>query len=94
MEPYLLSDKHAEAAGSLLAAAFFPAAAAAFVYPDPARRARVHPAFFTAMTRLVVGHGQALGRGDPLDAVALWLSPDSAPTEARSLRRGWRQRGR
>jgi GNAT superfamily N-acetyltransferase len=75
MEPYQISEEHAEAAGALLAAAFFPSLVAAFLFPDPARRARLHPAFFAAMTRLVVRCGEATGLGTPLHAVALWLPP-------------------
>ncbi|MDQ3168377.1 MAG: GNAT family N-acetyltransferase [Chloroflexota bacterium] len=83
MEPYRLSAEHAEAAGDLLAAAFFPAALAAFITPDPTRRARRGPLFYAALTRLVVRHGEATAYGAPLQAVALWLPPDrQEPTEA------------
>ncbi len=82
MEPYRLSVEHAEAAGDLIAAALFPSDLAAFVTPDPARRALRGPLSFAAMTRLVVRHGVAVAYGAPLQAVALWLPPDSEePTE-------------
>src|SRR5215203_5391878 len=91
MEPYRLSAEHAEAAGDLIAAALFPSALAAFVTPDPARRARRGPLSFAAMTRLVVRHGVAMAYGAPLQAVALWLPPGSdEPTEEELAEAGMR----
>ena len=54
MEPYLLTEGHAGAAGDLLADAFFLAPGMTYVFLDPARRARWLPPFFTAMTRLAI----------------------------------------
>jgi GNAT superfamily N-acetyltransferase len=83
MEPYLLSEEDAEAAGDLFAAAFFSSAVATFLFPDPDRRAQLLPAFFAAMTHLVVRHGEAMALGSPPRAVALWFLPDrESPTEA------------
>ena len=82
MDPYVLSDMQAKAAGDLIAAAFFPTAVATFLFPTPSRRAHVLPVFFMAMTRLAVRHGQATAVGDPLQAIALWLPPGQEPTEA------------
>ncbi len=82
MEPYRLTADDAEAAGDVIAAALFPTVLAAFVTPDPARRALRAPLSFAALTRLVVRHGHALAYGAPLQAVALWLPPGShEPTE-------------
>ena len=83
MEPYWLSEEHAEAAGDLMAAAFFTAPGLSFMFPDPARRARLVPPFFAAMARLAVRCGEARALGEPLHAVALWMSPGREhPTEA------------
>jgi ribosomal protein S18 acetylase RimI-like enzyme len=79
MEPYLLSEPDAEAAGELFATAFLPSAVATFLFPDPMRRSLLLPAFFTAMSRLAVRHGEAVALGAPLQAVALWLFPDREP---------------
>lgn len=73
MEPYLLTEEHVEAAGDLLAAAFFSAPGMTYQFPDPTRRARWLPPFFTAMTRLAIRHGEVVVLGSPLQAVALWL---------------------
>jgi ribosomal protein S18 acetylase RimI-like enzyme len=89
MEPYLLTEEHAEAAGNVFAAAFYPSPPATFVVPDRARRSQLLPAFYTAMTRLVVRHGQVAALGIPLQAVALWLLPDrEPPTEAEFVEAG------
>ncbi len=85
MEPYLLTEEHAEAAGNLIAAAFFPSPPATFVVPDRARRTQLLPAFFTAMTRLAIRHGQVAALGTPLQAVALWLLPDRKPPTEEEL---------
>jgi ribosomal protein S18 acetylase RimI-like enzyme len=83
MEPYRLSEEHAEAAGDLIAAAFFPSAVAAFLYPNTERRGRRQPTLFAAITRLAVRHGEATALGSPPHAVALWLYLDREPlTEA------------
>ena len=83
VEPYRLSEAHAEAAGDLMVAAFFTAPGLAFMFPDPARRARLVPPFFAAMARLAVRCGEATALGEPLHAVALWLSPGwDHPAEA------------
>jgi ribosomal protein S18 acetylase RimI-like enzyme len=89
MEPYLLTEEHAEAAGNVFAAAFIPSPPVTFVVPDRARRTQLLPAFFTAMTRLVIRHGQVAALGMPLQAVALWLLPDrKPPTEAEFVEAG------
>jgi GNAT superfamily N-acetyltransferase len=75
LKTYLLSDDQAEAAGEVIASAFFPAPMTAFLFPDPDRRAQVLPLYSSAMTRVTVRTGKAVGVGDPLQAVALWLPP-------------------
>jgi GNAT superfamily N-acetyltransferase len=75
LEPYRLSEEHAEAAGDLLSAAFFTAPGTAFMCPDPARRARLFPPLFTAIARRTVRGGEATALGEPLHAVALWTLP-------------------
>jgi ribosomal protein S18 acetylase RimI-like enzyme len=83
VEPYLLTEADAAAAGDLIGAAFVAIPGPAFLFPNPARRRRLAPPLFTAMTRLVVRQGQALALGAPLQAVALWLPPGREhPTEA------------
>lgn len=89
MEPYLLTEGYAVAAGDLLADAFFSAPGMTYVFPDPARRARWLPPFFTAMTRLAVRHGKAVVLGSPLQAVALWMLPGREhPAEAQFVEAG------
>jgi GNAT superfamily N-acetyltransferase len=79
MELHLLSEEDVEAAGEVFSAAFFPSAVATYLFPDPERRARLLPAFFSAMTRLAVRHGEAVALGTPPQAVALWFLPDRQP---------------
>jgi GNAT superfamily N-acetyltransferase len=80
MELHLLSAKDVAAAGEVISAAFFPSAVATYLFPDPERRARRLPAFFRAMTRLAIRHGEAVALGTPPQAVALWFLPDRQPT--------------
>jgi ribosomal protein S18 acetylase RimI-like enzyme len=80
MELHLLSEADVAAAGEVFSAAFFPSAVPTYVFPDPERRARLLPAFFTAMTRLAIRHGEAVALGTPPQAVALWFLPDRQPT--------------
>jgi ribosomal protein S18 acetylase RimI-like enzyme len=75
MEPYWLSEEHAEAVGDLLTAAFLDAPGTSFMFPDQARRARLLPPLFTAIARRTVHSGEATALGEPLHAVALWMSP-------------------
>ena len=79
MELHLLSEEDVEAAGEVFSAAFFPSAVATYLFPDPERRARLLPAFFAAMTRLAIRHGEAVALGTPPQAVALWFLPDRQP---------------
>jgi ribosomal protein S18 acetylase RimI-like enzyme len=82
MEPYWLSEEHAEAVGDLLSAAFLTGPGTTFMFPDPARRARLLPPLFTAIARRTVRCGEATALGAPMHAVALWLSPAREhPTE-------------
>jgi GNAT superfamily N-acetyltransferase len=90
MEPYLLTADQAGVAGTLLATAFFPSPVATFLFPDPVRRALLHPLFFTAMTRVVARSGEATALGKPPHAVALWLPPTREhPTEANFAGTEW-----
>jgi ribosomal protein S18 acetylase RimI-like enzyme len=83
MEPCWLSEEQAEALGDLMAAAFFTAPGLSFMFPNPARRKRLVPPFFAAMARLAVRCGEARALGEPLHAVALWMSPGREhPTQA------------
>jgi GNAT superfamily N-acetyltransferase len=75
MEPYRLSEEHAEAVGDLLTAAFLTAPGTRFLCPDPARRARLLPPLFTAIARRTMRCGEATALGEPLHAVALWTLP-------------------
>jgi ribosomal protein S18 acetylase RimI-like enzyme len=75
MEPYRLSEAHVDAVGDLLSAAFLNAPGTRFMFPDPARRARLLPLLFTAMARRTVRNGEATALGAPLHAVALWMPP-------------------
>jgi hypothetical protein len=65
-EPYRLSDEHAEAAQDLLTAAFLTAPGTTFMFPDPARGARLLPPLFTAIARRTVHYGEATTPGEPL----------------------------
>jgi ribosomal protein S18 acetylase RimI-like enzyme len=75
MEPYRLSEEHVDAVGDLLSAAFLNAPGTRFMFPDPARRARLLPLLFTALARRTVRNGEATALGAPLHAVALWMPP-------------------
>jgi ribosomal protein S18 acetylase RimI-like enzyme len=76
MDPYVLSEGRSGEAGQLIAEAFSPAPGAVFWCPDETRRALIFPPFFAAITRLTMCQGVVIALGDPLQAVALWLSPD------------------
>src|SRR5687768_6370696 len=82
MEPYQLADDQAGAAGAVIAAAFLPSAVARYFVPNPERRGRILPVFFTTMTRLAIRHGHATAVGSPPLAVALWIAPGEEPDDA------------
>jgi ribosomal protein S18 acetylase RimI-like enzyme len=51
------------------------------VFPDPSRRARALPPFFSATVRDAIPFGAvlAISTGKPIEAVAVWLPPGAFP---------------
>ncbi|MER7168622.1 GNAT family N-acetyltransferase [Micromonospora sp. NPDC000207] len=62
-------------AGRLLAVAFMPDPVSRWIFPDPAERARLHPAFFRPFLEAVLDGGALHVAGDTVGA-ALWLPVD------------------
>jgi GNAT superfamily N-acetyltransferase len=77
----LLSGPQVEAAGRLLARAFFDDPGAAIIEPDASRRAAVNRVLFELDIASALGAAWACLDAGRLAGVAVWIAPDAAPED-------------
>jgi GNAT superfamily N-acetyltransferase len=73
-----LGDRDIDAVAEVIARAFHELPPAAWMFPDPAERTRVLPAYFRIFSEYGVRHGEVYGTADRA-GIAIWFPPAEAP---------------